>query len=202
MTEQSHAKALRDLLAKEDLTATEAARLIGVSQSSLSRMCNGRVDNPSSQLVGKLARLFRVSPDVILGKEPIPSGSGLVITDYRVVPVVPLSRVIEGGPMSDKATSWLPCPQPCHQDSFAVLIDNGACSPVVNPGDHVVFDPAAERKQGSIILAEIDGEPVVRRLEIEGTAYYAAAAADWPAPTQKITHKQVIGVAIFKGRAL
>ena len=57
---------IRDLREDRDLSQTDVARLINVSQSTYSRYESGYLDIPSEVLIA-LARFYNVSTDYILG---------------------------------------------------------------------------------------------------------------------------------------
>lgn len=62
---------VRELRERDKLTQGELAARIGTSASTLSRIEKGEIESPGSDIVVKLARMFRVSTDFLLG-----------ITDY------------------------------------------------------------------------------------------------------------------------
>lgn len=62
---------VRELRERDKLTQGELAARIGTSASTLSRIEKGEIESPGSDIVVKLARVFRVSTDFLLG-----------ITDY------------------------------------------------------------------------------------------------------------------------
>ena len=62
---------VRELRERDELTQGELAARIGTSASTLSRIEKGEIESPGSDIVVKLARVFRVSTDFLLG-----------ITDY------------------------------------------------------------------------------------------------------------------------
>lgn len=62
---------LRELRERDKLTQGELAARIGTSASTLSRIEKGEIESPGSDIVVRLARVFRVSTDFLLG-----------ITDY------------------------------------------------------------------------------------------------------------------------
>jgi len=57
---------IRDLREDHDLSQTDVAKLINVSQSTYSRYESGHLDIPSEVLIA-LARFYNVSTDYILG---------------------------------------------------------------------------------------------------------------------------------------
>ena len=59
---------IRDLREDHDMTQTEVANKINVSQSTYSRYENGQLDIPSGVLIA-LAKMYKVTVDYLLGLE-------------------------------------------------------------------------------------------------------------------------------------
>ncbi len=60
---------IRDLREDRDLTQTDMAKMLNLSQSTYSRYESGALDIPSSVLIS-LAKIHSVSVDYLLGLEP------------------------------------------------------------------------------------------------------------------------------------
>ena len=67
---------LKELLARDGLSATELHRRTGVPQSTLSRILGGKIVDPADKHITKLAEYFRVSTDQLRGRASLPSGNG------------------------------------------------------------------------------------------------------------------------------
>ena len=63
---------VRELRERDELTQGELAARIGTSASTLSRIEKGEIESPGSDIVVKLARVFRVSTDFLLGVTDYP----------------------------------------------------------------------------------------------------------------------------------
>jgi len=63
---------VRELRERDKLTQGELAARIGTSASTLSRIEKGEIESPGSDIVVKLARVFRVSTDFLLGVTDYP----------------------------------------------------------------------------------------------------------------------------------
>lgn len=63
---------VRELRERDKLTQGELASSIGTSASTLSRIEKGEIESPGSDIVVKLARVFRVSTDFLLGVTDYP----------------------------------------------------------------------------------------------------------------------------------
>ncbi len=67
---------LKELLARDGLSATELHRRTGVPQSTLSRILGGKILDPADKHIAKLAEYFRVSTDQLRGRASLPPGNG------------------------------------------------------------------------------------------------------------------------------
>jgi len=70
------ATVLKELLAREGLSATELHRRTGVPQSTLSRILGGKIVDPADKHIAKLADYFRVSTDQLRGRASLPAAGG------------------------------------------------------------------------------------------------------------------------------
>ncbi|MDD6094798.1 MAG: helix-turn-helix transcriptional regulator [Clostridia bacterium] len=64
-------KRIRDLREDRDLTQTQLAKILGMSQTGYSKYETGENDIPTSILI-KLSRFYNVSIDYILGESDSP----------------------------------------------------------------------------------------------------------------------------------
>ncbi|WP_277962045.1 XRE family transcriptional regulator [Pseudomonas sp. RIT-To-2] len=68
MQTRNVAHVLKELLARDGLSATELHRRTGVPQSTLSRILSGKIVDPADKHIAKLAEYFRVSTDQLRGR--------------------------------------------------------------------------------------------------------------------------------------
>ena len=68
-------KRIRDLREDRDMTQTELARQLGMSQTGYSKYETGENDIPTAILI-RLARLYDTSIDYLLGETDIPTRYG------------------------------------------------------------------------------------------------------------------------------
>ncbi|MGY4490220.1 LexA family transcriptional regulator [Pseudomonas sp. TE3610] len=75
MQKRTVALILKELLARDGLSATELHRRTGVPQSTLSRILGGKIVDPADKHIAKLAEYFRVSTDQLRGRASL-AGNG------------------------------------------------------------------------------------------------------------------------------
>lgn len=91
----------RECREKAGLTTSELARKIGVSQAAVSQWDTGK-NFPSSEILCKLADLYNVSVDYLVGIEP--ADPGLPI-QADTIPTEALP-FLHGKPVWDEVRSW------------------------------------------------------------------------------------------------
>ncbi|MGS2743576.1 LexA family transcriptional regulator [Halomonas sp. LS-001] len=101
-------KVLQRLINESGKRPTEVARYAGVSQSTLSRILNGKIESPSDRQVSLLAEYFGVTGDQLRGYEPISSTTGSTKTATHDIELH-TTEIVEGNepPRSDEVD--LPC---------------------------------------------------------------------------------------------
>ena len=73
---------VRELRERDKLTQGELASSIGTSASTLSRIEKGEIESPGSDIVVKLARLFHVSTDFLLGITNYPDRARQIVEEH------------------------------------------------------------------------------------------------------------------------
>ena len=70
-----------DLMSEQGISQGELAQMIGISSSALSRFLNGETDKLSHDKIPRIARVFKVSADFLLGLTEMPRESEHGIQD-------------------------------------------------------------------------------------------------------------------------
>jgi repressor LexA len=150
---------------KNGVSATSIAEKLGVQRSAVSNWRNGRT-SPDLDTVKKLAEIFGVSVDYLLGEDELPADGEAMF----YIPI--LGTVPAGDPL--EVVEY-------HEDSFPIprklkkLVDfglkvkgNSMIGAGIIEGD-IVFvkcNPEAHNKQ--IVVATIDGEATIKRFYKSG----------------------------------
>lgn len=66
---------LAELLAREGITPTDLSRRTGVNQSTISRIINGKIKNPTDDQAYPLAQYFRITTEQLRGRQPLEKAS-------------------------------------------------------------------------------------------------------------------------------
>lgn len=84
----------------------------------------------------------------------------------------------------DTGSKVIDQPSTCIEaEPFALQVIDASMAPEFHPGCVIIIDPSETIKDGSFVLAEIDGEYIFRRLRCDdagGASSLAALDPDWP----------------------
>ena len=77
---------IRELRERDKISQTELAAQIGISASTLSRIEKGEIESPGSDIVVKVAQVFRVSTDFLLGVTDYPDRKSYEVAQLGLSP--------------------------------------------------------------------------------------------------------------------
>lgn len=174
---------LRKLRLERGFTQEGLGALAGITGVQVSRLEAGK-QSPSFQTLTALAAALGVATSELLA--PVDANhlpgrniNGLPKQPAKVAPAVasflPLLGIVPGGPLMHVSnTDVVPYPVPeelvrSYPNAFVVKVSGDSMSPVIQDGDVVVVDPTLGWRQGSTIVAEVDGEVTVKCIgEVDG----------------------------------
>jgi len=167
------AERLKELRERRGLSQYKLAELLGVSPSTVAAWEVGR-NEPSYDMLRKIADVFEVSVDYLLGKtdEPIPAYKK--IEDYpwyRAVKHIPVYNGANAGdvgsfPDGSTVLRWIGVPKNVPAD-FAIVVHGDSMEPKIHDGDIVVVSTQRPFINGELVVVIIDGEAYVKRLWVE-----------------------------------
>ncbi len=107
---------LQDLLKDNKITQAELAAKIGISESKLSRFISEKGDNLNQDSITKMARIFNVSTDFLLGETDVPDRKNYDISELGLS--AEAARNLYTGKVNSRVVSRL-----LENESFARLTD-------------------------------------------------------------------------------
>ena len=99
---------LADLMKEHNISQPELAKEIGCSKSTISRFISGAKGTLTHEQVLKIARLFNVSTDFLLGETNIPDRKNYDIAELGLSVEAPVSAATTPSPI--KASDWVTTP--------------------------------------------------------------------------------------------
>lgn len=152
---------LKDARSAKQMTQTEVANFIGLSQGAYSNWERGETKIDSLSLT-RLAELFEVSVDYLIGKTDTPGNK------YIRIPV--LGRVAAGIPIDaiEEVIDWEDISAEAAGDGeyFGLQIKGQSMEPKISDGDVVIVRRQPDVDSGDIAVALVNGnDATVKRIK-------------------------------------
>lgn len=182
---------IRELRKKKGLTQQELGEYLGVQKTAISYYESGK-RQPTPDMLMKMADLFGVSVDVILGREdqpaeapgwkdasevtakPSPPRFPLPDLDHETARIPILGSVHAGYDYmaEENYEGYLevdPAVKQRHPDAYVVQVKGDSMEPEIRHGAIAICVPSSEYRSGCLALVSINGdEATVKRLKING----------------------------------
>ncbi len=187
---------VKRLRAERGLTQGQLATYAGVTRSWVSLVESGERKRPDSERLQAIARVLRVPPETLLAAagyrasrdavHPLPQPSpvdlireGLARLEREQVLIVreTISPVSAGGGFAVEAEEWVYVARPGEAGHrfMVVAVDGDCMAPEILPGYRVLVDKDASPRPGDLVVAEHEGEWIVKELqEREGALWLVA----------------------------
>lgn len=148
-------KVIKELRLRNDMTQEELAKYLGTTKQTIYKYENNIVTNIPSDNIMKLAKLFNVSPLVIMGIDEKQSNWSFV--HYRL-PV--LTTVAAGKPIfaEEDIIEWIDYDKDPGDHIRACRIDGTSMIPRIQDGDIVIFDRDLGWEDGDVVIATVNGD--------------------------------------------
>lgn len=148
-------KVIKELRLRNDMTQEELAKYLGTTKQTIYKYENNIVTNIPSDNIMKLAKLFNVSPLVIMGIDEKQSNWSFV--HYRL-PV--LTTVAAGKPIfaEEGIIEWIDYDKDPGGHIRACRIDGTSMIPRIQDGDIVIFDRDLGWEDGDVVIATVNGD--------------------------------------------
>lgn len=211
---------LKRLIGASGKKATEIARESGVTQSTLSRILQGKIESPTDRQIQKLAEYFGVSTDKLRGREALDLDDlfpriGESSRPYEVTLASPATGMcpeiswVQAGAWSEvchverdpEAITWHPRPSGASEQTFVLRVVGESMLPEYQPGALIYVDPERPAENGKDVIAILTdtGEATFKRFIEEpghGRMLKALNPA-WHEPYIKINGNcRVVGVVV------
>ncbi len=193
------AEILEALMSKHRLSQTELANRSGVSQPAINRILKERAKQPRKETLQKIADVLGVTPDQLMGQEPI--SARMIATG--AVPIVSWESLGQEGTHS-RHSEWLVCPIDHSNETFAlpVLGDAMVGDDGYREGEIIFIDPCVTPVHGKDVVVLKGEMAFFRRLVVtpEGR-FLKTLNSSWPTPIMLLTDDAIVcGTVVFSGR--
>lgn len=192
------AEILEALMSKHRLSQTELANRSGVSQPAINRILKERAKQPRKETLQKIADVLGVTPDQLMGQEPI--SARMIATG--AVPIVSWESL--GQRPHSRHSEWLVCPVDHSNETFAlpVLGEAMAGDDGYREGEIIFIDPCVIPAHGKDVVVLKGDIAIFRRLVVTSEGYFLKPLNPcWPTPIMPLPDDAIVcGTVVFSGR--
>lgn len=202
MIEKNHVGLrLRMARAEAKLTLEQVAAMMGVSAQSVHNWEAGK-NWPTKDKLSRLAEILGKDVQwVLTGFSAVSRSDGEHFAPPgqftgRLIVRVSMKRAVQESPWSASGAERITTHFPCGSAAFAVLVDDKANAPMLEPGDSVVIDPDITPIPGDLVLVRTqDGRGALRKLRPrhDGQIDLVPVNPDWATQTIAESTVKVIG---------
>ena len=158
---------LRELMSSNDINQSALARIAGSDDATVSLWFSGK-RKPTLRHVENIAKYFGVSVDYLLGRPKYEYAFMSMPQSAPKKAYAPLLGRVHAGSKSepDILDDAVPIPYEIwerHRDAILLEVEGDCMDKILPPGCLVLIDKTQEPRQGSIVVAAIDNEYIVRR---------------------------------------
>lgn len=171
---------IKKLRKEYNLTQEQLGEKIGVQKSAIAKYENGRVENLKRSTIEKLANIFNVSPSYILGisNDNVTPIENIIFDDYfplhysTNLSAGTLEELLDNDP---DAVVYVPIKyQLMKKRLHAFKVNGSSMNNVIEDGSIVIAEDVSNTltslKDGTIVVAFIDGQATVKRLYVNGSS--------------------------------
>lgn len=202
---------IKKLRKEYNLTQEQLGEKIGVQKSAIAKYENGRVENLKRSTIEKLANIFNVSPSYILGisNDNVTPIENIIFDDYfplhysTNLSAGTLEELLDNDP---DAVVYVPIKyQLMKKRLHAFKVNGSSMNNVIEDGSIVIAEDVSNTltslKDGTIVVAFIDGQATVKRLYVNGASITLMPDSKDKSHQPIIINTEDTGVAII-GRVI
>jgi len=152
------------------LTQQEVADRAGIDRSYIGHIESGRTKLPSPDIIKALARALETTPeDLASAAVGVMPGGGAPpaypVPGMTGVMLIPMVGEVSAGGGFTAPEGWeaITPPPGASRNLISFLVRGDCMVPRIEAGDRVIVDLARQWKNGSIVLARVDNDLLVKR---------------------------------------
>jgi SOS-response transcriptional repressor LexA len=147
---------IKSLMREKNISTTELARQINISQPVLHRLSTGETTNPQIATLIPIARFFSVTLDQLVGNT-----SQLNTPSWTTVPLLTWEQIIN---WLDQRSSMAPLTKcvstniPANKNNYAIQVNNSAMLPRFSEGTLLIINPDYIPEDQDFIIVHSKGQ--------------------------------------------
>lgn len=174
---------LNKLMEKTNTNINQLSKNTGLANTTIKRMCTDPESNPTLDSITKIAEFFGITPNQLIGTEPVPDETTSYqpcFENWDKVPIINLNQVI-GWPKNIEeikardSAKYVLTDIGINKEVFAVIATDETLEPKFSEGAILIFDPTRTPKNKDYVILLTYGKdlPQFRQILIDGPDMYA-----------------------------
>ena len=137
------------------LSQRQLAKAAGVDVSTLSKLESGK-GGYSTESIERIAKTLSVSKGVLFAEPGVVEAAALGMREVPVLTAAELMKwpATKGEDFSERSRFLHASLKTVSQHSFALVVENEANIPILQPGDQLLFDAAKQPEMGRFVVAQ------------------------------------------------
>jgi transcriptional regulator with XRE-family HTH domain len=176
-------KVLNHLMRKANISVHQLSKNTGLSNTTVKRMCFDQDSNPTLTSITKISEFFNITPNQLIGIEPLVSESVAYRANFNAwtnVPILSLKQVmlwpdnIETIKESSD-TRFIKTDVHTNEHVFSIIEKEGALEPRFPEGTVLIFDSertSPQNKDFVLLISKNKDLPQFRQILIDGSDMY------------------------------
>lgn len=180
---QTLIKVLNHLMRKADISVHQLSKNTGLSNTTVKRMCFDPDSNPTLASITKISEFFNITPNQLIGVEPLESESITYRANFNAwtnVPILSLKQVMQWPDniemiRESSETRFIKTDVQTNEHVFAIIEKEGALEPRFPEGTVLIFDSertAPQNKDFVLLISKNKDLPQFRQILIDGSDMY------------------------------
>lgn len=174
---------LNTLMEKTNTNVNQLSKNTGLANTTIKRMCTDPDSNPTLDSIIKIAGFFGITPNQLIGAEPVPNETTKYhpsFENWDRVPIINLTQVMSWPKNIEEikknaSTKFVLTDIGIHEEVFSVIATDETLEPKFSEGAILIFDPTKTPKNKDFVILFSQGKdlPQFRQILIDGPDIYA-----------------------------
>lgn len=174
---------LHKLMQRTNININQLSKNTGLANTTIKRMLTEHDSNPTLASITKLAEFFGITPNQLIGNEPLPEGNVGYYPAFEQWSKVPLLNISQAAAWPNileevkeqPDTEYVLTDIETNEKVFAVIASDETLEPKFSEGTILIFDPTRNPKNKDYVMLVIEDNdiPQFRQILIDGPDMYA-----------------------------
>ena len=195
---------------QNNINVSQLSKNTGLTNTTISRICSDPASNPTISSLERIADFFNVTPNQLLGRDPLPNNINNCSPNFSAwenIPIITLKQAIKWPNnieevRENESTNYILTDIDIAEDYFAIIAEDETLEPKFSQGTILIFAPNKEVKNKNYVIMHDENKslPQIRQILIDGSDMYTKTINPEFSPNGpvKINHEniKVLGVLV------